>query len=78
MEEKLREVVAKIAETNAAFPQHANLREELKVDSVRIFELIFEIEKTFNVSLPEERISEVRTFIDLVNLVHALQASATT
>lgn len=74
MEETLRQLVAKIAETNADFAPTASLRDELKVDSVRVFELVFEIERTFDVKFPEERFGEVGTFTDLVNVVRSLQA----
>jgi acyl carrier protein len=73
MEETLRKMVAKIAETNQTFPVSANLRDELRVDSVRAFELVFEIERTFGVKFPEERYAEVNTFADLLSVVSSLQ-----
>ncbi len=75
MEHVLREMIAKIAETDAGFSPKANLRDELKVDSVRVFELVFEIERAFNVKFPEERYAEARTFDDLLNLVKSLKMS---
>lgn len=74
MEEQLRQMVAKIAETSPDFRPDVKLREELKVDSVRVFELVFEIEQAFNVTFPEERYGEVVTFTDLVAMVKSLQA----
>jgi len=69
MEESLRKIVATIAECKAGFPVTAHLRDELGVDSVRALEIIFEIEKEFKISVPEERYGEIRTFSDLVSLV---------
>jgi len=73
MEKTLREIVAKIAETTPDFAADANLREELNVDSVRALEIVFEIERTFSVVIPEGRYGEVRTFDSLLKLVASLQ-----
>jgi len=73
MEKELRTIVAKIAETPDDFSRSAHLRDELKVDSVRVMELMFEIEQTFSVKFPEERYAEVGTFDDLVRVVQSLK-----
>jgi len=73
MDQKLREIVAKIAETTADFPPDATLRDDLNVDSVRALELVFEVEKDFAIKVPEGRYGEVRTFQDLVNLVVSIK-----
>jgi len=73
MEQTLRSIVAKIAETQPDFSDAAHLRDELKVDSVRVMELMFEIEQTFAIKFPEERYAEVSTFTDLVKVVQSLK-----
>jgi len=73
IEEQLRAVVAKIAETNPDFPVTAHLRDEVGVDSVRAFEVVFEVERVLGVAIPEDRYSEVRTFQDLLNIVESLK-----
>ncbi len=75
MDQTLRNLVAKIAETSADFPQTAHLRDDLNVDSVRALELIFEVEREFAIRVPEQRYGEVRTFADLVNVVGSLKGS---
>jgi len=75
MEQTLRNIVSKIAETSAEFPPTANLRDDLSVDSVRALELVFEVEKEFSIKVPEGRYGEVRTFQDLVSLVGSIKAS---
>jgi acyl carrier protein len=72
MEEKLRQIVAKIAETTGDFPEDANLRDDLDVDSIRALEIIFEIERTFGVKVPEGQYAEVVVFGDIVKLVRSL------
>jgi len=75
MDQTLRNLVARIAETTADFPLEAHLRDDLKVDSVRALELIFEVEKEFSIRVPEQRYGEVRTFADLVKVVGSLKGS---
>ena len=73
MEQKLRQIVAKIAETTPDFAKDVNLRDGLDVDSVRAVEIVFEIEHSFGIKVPEERYGEVRTFSDLVALLVSLK-----
>ena len=73
-EQTLRKIVAKIAETTPDFSTEANLRDDLNVDSVRAVEIVFDIEGTFGVKVPEDRYSEVRTFKDLLSLVGSLKS----
>ena len=68
MEQTLREIVAKIAEITADFDAAANLHDDLDVDSVRAMEVVFEIERRFNIVVPEGRFGDVRTFNDLLKL----------
>lgn len=73
IEEQLRAIVAKIAETKPDFPVTANLRDEVGVDSVRAFEVVFEIERVLGVAIPEGSYGEVRTFQDLLTIVESLK-----
>ena len=73
MEQALRNIVSKIAETPADFAPDANLRDDLRVDSVRALELVFEVEREFSIKVPEGRYGEVRTFQDLVTLVDSIK-----
>jgi acyl carrier protein len=73
MEQTLREIVAKIAETSNDFAPDASLLDDVGVDSVRALEVIFEIERTFSIKVPEGRYGEVRTFADLLALVTSLK-----
>lgn len=74
MEQSLRTIVAKIAEISPDFPADAELRDGLQVDSVRALEILFEIERTLGIKVPEERYGEVRQFKDLVELVQSLKS----
>jgi acyl carrier protein len=76
MEDKLREIVARIAETEPGFALNANLRDDLHVDSVRALEVLFEIQKDMGIEVPEARMGGVRTFADLAKLVASVGAKA--
>lgn len=76
MEDKLREIVARIAETEASFTLDANLRDDLDVDSVCALEILFEIQQDLEIKVPENRLGEVRTFGDLVRVVTSIGAKA--
>jgi acyl carrier protein len=76
MEETLRKIIAKIAETSPDFSADADLREELDVDSHRAVELLFEIERTFDVKIPAERFDEMRSLNKALALVKSLKGTA--
>ena len=76
MEQKLREIIATIAETTPDFPATADLKEDLQVDSHRAVEIIFELERTFNIKIPDRRFGELRTLNDTLNLVKSLMGAA--
>jgi acyl carrier protein len=73
MEEKLREIVARIAETSSDFEVNSHLRDDLNVDSFHAVEIVFEIERAFEVKVPDNRYGEVQTFSDLLQLVRSLK-----
>jgi acyl carrier protein len=73
MEEKLREIVARIGEVSKDFNPGAHLRDELNIDSFRAVEIVFEIERAFQITVPGARYAEVNTFNDMVKLVAALK-----
>ena len=73
MESQLKEMIARIAETNADFGPDADLREEVGVDSHRAVELLFEIERAFDVKIPAERFDETQSLNKALALVKSLK-----
>jgi acyl carrier protein len=73
MEQTLRNIVAKIAETTPDFDAGADFRDELNIDSVRALEIVFEIEKTLSIQVPEDRYAEVKNFNNLLKLVSSVK-----
>ena len=52
-----------------------NLKEDLKLDSLDMIEVVYEVEERFDVQIPEERLKEITTFGQIVDgLAAALQA----
>jgi len=74
MEEQLREIVARIGEISKDFEPNAHLRDDLNIDSFRAVEIVFEIERAFQIVVPGSRYGEVETFNDMLKLVVALKA----
>ena len=51
------------------------LKEDLKLDSLDMIEVVYEVEERFDVQIPEERLKEITTFDQIVDgLCTALEA----
>lgn len=51
------------------------LKDDLKLDSLDMIEVVYEVEDAFDVQIPEERVKEIRTFQQIVDGLHeALEA----
>jgi acyl carrier protein len=74
-EQTLRQIIAKIAETSPDFGADASLRDELDVDSHRAVELLFEIERAFDVKIPADRFDEMQTLSKALALVKSLKGA---
>lgn len=57
-------------EPSAIKPEH-HLREDLELDSLRTFELLYELEKTFDLEIPNEDLPGLQTLADIMSYVDA-------
>lgn len=48
-----------------------NLKEDLKLDSLDMIEVVYEVEERFDVQIPEEKLKEITTFDQIVDGLHA-------
>jgi len=48
-----------------------NLKDDLKLDSLDMIEVVYEVEEQFDVQIPEERLKEITTFGQIVDGLHA-------
>ena len=53
------------------------LKDDLNLDSLDMIEVVYEVEDSFDVQIPEERVGEIRTFGEIIEGLHeALEAKA--
>jgi acyl carrier protein len=48
-----------------------HLKDDLKLDSLDMIEVVYEVEERFNVQIPEEKLKEIATFDQIVDGLHA-------
>lgn len=53
-----------------------NITRDLGLDSLAIMDFIFDLEDSFDISIPMERIAEVQTLSDLAKAIDVLQKEA--
>jgi acyl carrier protein len=76
IERKLTEIVRAHQGPAAGELTRATLLAEAGIDSLDSLSVIFAVEETFDISIPEERARGVKTFGDMIDLVAALVPSA--
>jgi acyl carrier protein len=47
------------------------LRDDLQLDSLDMIEVVYELEDSFDVQIPEEKVQEITTFQQVVDGLHA-------
>ncbi|HWF37073.1 MAG TPA: acyl carrier protein [Candidatus Acidoferrales bacterium] len=50
--------------------------QELGIDSLDVFTLLFELENAFNISIPDDDVRSIKTVKDVVDGIKKIQASA--
>jgi acyl carrier protein len=50
--------------------------QELGIDSLDVFTLLFELENAFNISIPDDDVRSIKTVKDVVNGIKKIQAGA--
>ncbi len=61
---------------NAVLGPDTNITRDLGLDSLAIMDFIFDLEDSFDISIPMERIAEVQTLSDLAKAIDILQKEA--
>ncbi len=70
MLEKIAKIIGEITESDPAFIKStSSLINHLGMDSMMIIFLIVEIEKIFNIKIPEEEIIKFITVQDIINFI---------
>ena len=75
-ESKMRAIVAELGNIAEDFDPTAHFFRDLGLESTKALELLFQIEDTFEISMPDEDYNEVEHLNQLVALIDRLKAEA--
>ena len=74
MFEKVRELVAaQLGIDEAVIKPESNFKEDLKADSLDLFELVMSLEHECSVTIPSEELEKILTVQDVVDYIEANQ-----
>ena len=74
MFEKVRELVAaQLGIDEAVIKPESNFKEDLKADSLDLFELVMSLEDECSVTIPSEELEKILTVKDVVDYIEANQ-----
>ena len=74
MFEKVRELVAaQLGIDEAVIKPESNFKEDLKADSLDLFELVMSLEDECSVTIPSEELEQILTVQDVVDYIEANQ-----
>ena len=74
MFEKVRELVAaQLGIDEAVVKPESNFKEDLKADSLDLFELVMSLEDECSVTIPSEELEKILTVQDVVDYIEANQ-----
>ena len=74
MFEKVRELVAaQLGIDEAVIKPESNFKEDLKADSLDLFELVMSLEDECSVTIPSEELEKILTVPDVVDYIEANQ-----
>lgn len=74
MFEKVKELVAaQLGIDEAVIKPESNFKEDLKADSLDLFELVMSLEDEYSVSIPSEELEKLLTIQDVVSYIEANQ-----
>ena len=73
MFEKVRELVAaQLGIDEAVIKPESNFKEDLKADSLDLFELVMSLEDECSVTIPSEELEKILTVQDVVDYIEAI------
>lgn len=70
VESKIKELIEnKLGINSRHYSENSNFREDLGCDSLDLIDLIMEVEREFNIAIPDSDIEQVSTVKGLINYV---------
>ena len=68
--------LSSLTNTNAQISPETNLISQLSIDSIKLLNLIMEVEDAFDISIPINALADVQTVRELVDLVHKVKSAS--
>jgi len=65
-----------LTNTEAQITPETNMISQLSIDSIKLLNLIMEIEDTFDVSIPINALTDIHTVRELADLVHKIKSAS--
>jgi acyl carrier protein len=71
IQDKIVTILARhTAVDRSAFTPEKDLRLDLGLDSLDVAEIVYEMEETFGISIPDESAARIQTISDTVDFIH--------
>ena len=74
--QKLCHHLERFASSGVEIVPETDLIDQLAIDSVKLLNLIMEIEDEFDISVPINALADVRTVRDLADLIHKIRSAS--
>ncbi|AEJ00391.1 phosphopantetheine-binding protein [Nitrosomonas sp. Is79A3] len=68
--------LSSLTNSDAQIIPETNLISQLSIDSIKLLNLIMEIEDTFDVSIPINALTDIQTVRELADLVHKIKSAS--
>jgi acyl carrier protein len=65
-----------LADANVSITAETNLISELSIDSIKLLNLIMEIEDAFDISIPINALADVQTVHELASLISKIKSAS--
>jgi acyl carrier protein len=73
--QKLREQLNQFCPPDVEITPETDLINQLAIDSVKLLNLVMEIEDEFDISVPLNALADVQTVHELTNLIHQIRSA---
>ena len=68
--------LSSLTNSDTQITPETNLISQLSIDSIKLLNLIMEIEDTFDVSIPINALTDIQTVRELADLVHKIKSAS--
>ncbi len=68
--------LSSLTNSNVQISPETNLISQLSIDSIKLLNLIMEVEDAFDISIPINALADVQTVRELVDLVHKIKSAS--